>query len=188
MAAYRDSKAREAEKPCVPFRILTLDPSAFAVGWSGRPKAPTRVGLRLLAATEELAAREWADKQAEKSEAQRPELMVQAYNEALMVGLVSRSLCAPEDARKTTQVFPIPDESIVGNALTSAALKWLFEELERAAIAAGPAHAELDDEGIARLGSRLAEDDPLAGLDAADVALVRRLLAEVADILGAPDA
>ena len=187
MAAYREHKAREAEKPSAPFCVLTLVSSMFRPGWSGAPKIQTKVGLRLLSTTEETSAREWADQQARLADVQQPDLFVQAYNEALMLGLVSRALCSPTDAAVACSVFQVPDESILGDALTSATLRYLFEELEKAKVAAGPAHEELDDEGICRLLDCLDGPGALDHLDAPEAKLCRRLLAEVAELVGVTD-
>ena len=187
MAGYRDMKAREAEKPSAPFCVVTLELSAFATTWSGKPKAAIKVGLRLLSTTEDEAAREWADQEARKADVQNPDLYVQAYNEALMLGLLRCALCDPNNALEPHKVFPIPDESILGEALTSSAVRYLFEELEKAVVTAGPAHVELDDDGIAGLVDSLDGPGPLDHLDTADARYCRRLLAEVADVVGLAD-
>lgn len=179
MAAFSKSLAESAK----PARVVVLPLSAWASDWHDRPSGEIAVGLRLLSEADTQVAIASAAREAREAcpeaEADSPEL-VDAYNAALMRWAVARATCDPNDAAK-----PWLDaaEDTIGHALTSAGLRRLWDELERATLEESVTTREASDLELVELAALLVSPDELSALPRADARRLRRLAAHLLDTL-----
>lgn len=158
--------AREVRKP---LRVVRLTPDDFATTWGSRPTAGVAVGLRMIADIEENNARAAALEVVE-----HPALSVAEFNDALVAGIVGASVCDPNDANRDPEFLPCPRD-MVRRALSAAAIRRLYHEVDAMVAECSPASRAATDEEI---------DDLVLLLEDHEVTpRARRLLAVVLDEL-----
>lgn len=151
------SRAPRERKPP---RTIVLPPSAFATDWSKRPSTDAAIGLRLLSQRDLDVARREAEREAQGfyDEFRQRRLDVtgetvdDVFNDAFLVQVAARATCDPNDASKP--YFPFA-EDVVAQALTSEALRRIWDELvilHKGSIAARPS---ADDALVRALGATL---------------------------------
>lgn len=180
MGAFSQVVRREAEAPRPAARIATLPTNAFADTWSGKPKSPVKVGVRLLSDKDVEVARAEA---ARKAFALHPRgqddpNFVDAFNDALMRTAVAFGTCRPENV--ALPYFDVA-EDMVWVALTSFGVKRLYEELESLALESSPLTPEASDDDLADMAGALAAGDFWARMPLHEAERVRRLLGAVVE-------
>jgi hypothetical protein len=139
-----------------PAATLVLEPTDFADEWAGRPKSGVAVGIRRLSAEQEQGALEQTRRDLLDRPEDAPPLAqdeaIEQFNERLIVHLVGRALCDPNDARKPLDLFSAPDVEIP-RALRRHTITRLWDTLEREVVGSSPVYREASDEEIAELGN-----------------------------------
>lgn len=161
--------AREVRKP---LRVVRLTPDDFATTWRSRPEAGVAVGLRMIADVEENNARSAA-----LAIVEHPALSVAEFNDALVAGIVGASVCDPNDASRDPEPIPCPRD-MVRVALTAAAIRRLYHEVDAMVAECSPASRAVTDDELDEL-VMLIEDHEVTPR-------ARRLLAVVLDELTEP--
>lgn len=161
--------AREVRKP---LRVVRLTPEDFATTWKSRPAAGVAVGLRMIADIEENNARSAA-----LAVVEHPSLSVSEFNDALVAGIVGASVCDPNDASRDPEAIPCPRD-MVRHALTAAAIRRLYHEVDAMVAECSPASRAATDDELDEL-VLLLEDNEVTPR-------ARRLLAAVLDELTEP--
>ena len=175
-------KAQAVVKPCA---TVVLEPSDFGDEWPDRPKTAVAIGMRRLSAFQEQGALEQVRRDiAERPEdapALAPDELVETFNGALMVQLIGRALCDPNDASKPTDLFAAPTVQLP-RALRRYTITRLWDTLEREVVGSSPVYREATDEEVSDLGKTFAAGaDWAVGLPPAREARVRRFAAFILD-------
>lgn len=156
-----------------PVAIVVLKPSAWVVGSGFQPPtADVAVGLRLLSQAEVMTAKSEAEKEA-TARARSGEEIVDRYNAALLAWGLGYAVCDPNNAAQP--YFKFGDES-VRQQLTPDAARHLWDELERAQVAASPLRPAASDDDLAELALLLTDPDAWERLPSGDAARLRRWL------------
>lgn len=167
------SKAVEKAKPA---RIVIVQPSAFDPTWERAPRTPIALGLRGVSSGDEAIARAEAERIArDELKHTDPVAFTEAYNDTLMRWIVARAACDPNDASAPHPLLTRAEDQ-VRFALTSTAVRWLFEEIEQLQIATGPLHEPATDEELGELLALLATPEALSRLAPNNARYCRRLL------------
>ncbi len=151
MTAFRDILAA---KNRIPERHVVLKKDAFAETWEGKPPEDLALGLRKISDTNIQTARAEAAKYAVMMHQDR-EGQIECFNDALMRWAIVYGTCDANDIDVQAQVFSGSEEN-VRNALTSQAIRFVWDELERYHIETSPLVVAATDEQIEQLGKRLA--------------------------------
>lgn len=163
-----------------PILVRQIEPASFADTWSPRPKDAIAVGLRLLSAEDEQIARTQAAKRmADMAPGTTTDDQIETYNEELIVNAVALALCDPNDVAARHPLLEFPEDQ-ARQAFTPAALRMLFDEIERLQVTHSPVYAQASDEDLARLPGLLSR---LVSLPAPAASRCRRLLRFVIDEL-----
>ena len=151
----------------LPRKVITLRTEHWASSFSERPENPVPVGLRLLSMNDQDAIRQISHQSslAAISEGADPQA---AYQSAMLISTIARSICHPRDARRAHDLFGCADDKLQ-IALTKEALTWLFDELEKMIVESSPIFGEATDDEIVVLCdmlqtgamARLTESDPV---------------------------
>lgn len=173
-------------------RTFKLKPEHFTESWSNRPKSVIEIGLRVPGEKEYRTASMEAEKaqgEATNKALKDPdlasragELGIKVYNEKLVSFVVARGVCNQLNVTLPHPYFELPDDEIP-LALTSRAIKQIFDEIERLAIDQSPVMAEATEIEVLELAELLAIDDPFENLDAAKRSRCQRYLKLVLDTL-----
>lgn len=158
-------------------RTVVLEPSAFADTYGGKPKAAVAVGLRTVSDAEEQEARrageEAADALTEGRTSFSPIALLDERNDAVMASLVGSALCSPNDVTRDPECIELP-RAMARVALTSRAIRYLFEQLEALVTDVSPASREATDDELFELADILGDPQHLTRR-------ARRLLAAALD-------
>lgn len=175
-----------------PPATVVVKPDAFVATWSDRPTTDVAIGLRLIAHDDVSTARAHAAKTANAAhpdvdieDAANWPLWVEAFNDALMLWIVARALCDPNDASQAWRPFQAAPTDMASDYLTPGGLRFLFDRWEKMRIETDPVAREADGDEIAELAGLLIDRLPLAGKMRS--ARCRRLLSFVVDELRAID-
>lgn len=161
-------------------RVVELPPEAFADDWDRKPSQPMMVGLRLVSEGDVDRARSMALHKAIEMVPEPGDVRVDAFNDAVMRNVLARATCMPEDAREP--FFPLP-EADIEMALTDAAVKKLWIELDRLKVESSSYLGEADDDQLALLAGLLVEPDAWAALPPIKQTRLRRLCLSLLDDL-----
>lgn len=158
--------------------VLTLPPSAFADTWSRKPKAPVRIGLRLLSESEltdvAAMARKYASRLHPMDGSTPADVWIEAYNASLIADALATALCEPDDV--SVLWFKSTPNDTIRVAFRPATLKKLWEDYERLQKATSPLTGEATDEEIASLGATMADiAKTIANATGAQAARFRRI-------------
>lgn len=112
-----------------PERHVVIERKSFADEWQGKPDVDFAIGLRKVSDADIQTARAEAAKFAIDMHDDR-EGQIEAFNDALMRWVVVRGTCDPNDVRMNCPIFEGSEEN-VRNALTSRAIRFLWDEIEK---------------------------------------------------------
>lgn len=161
-------------------RVVELPPEAFADDWDRKPSEAMRVGLRLVSEGDVDRARSMALRKAIEVVPEPGDDRVDAFNDCLMRNVLARATCMPDDARES--FFPLP-EADIEMALTEAAVKKLWIELDALKVESSAYLGEADDDQLALLASLLVDAEPWKLLPASKQKRLRRLCLHLLDEL-----
>lgn len=152
MATFSDLTRTPGKTPAP--LVVELGPGDFASDWQSRPVRPFPVGLRLPSEDDVQTARVQADKRLEALDLKDQGSAVEAWNDALMAFAVARCICDPRDVLSESPLLPLAEDTI-GQALTSAAIRRLFDALERLQAEQSPLAPEATDEELVTLAAAI---------------------------------
>lgn len=175
LGAYSEDKPTPAPK------TATIEPGDFASDWRNRPTQAFDVGLRLPSEDDVQIARTGADQALAALALNDNENAIDAWNDLLMARAVARCICNPLNVREDSPVFPLPEDTI-SQALTSRAIRRLFDEVERLTVEQSPLAPEATDEELVTLADAILSGEPL-GLATADERSFRRFAHYCLDFL-----
>lgn len=100
-----------------PPRHVVLPPSAFASDWGSAPEAEVAIGLRFVSAEDERIARAVAVAKATAQIAPNgkvldPRAFSEAYNDEIILCLVARCICDPNDIARPFELLPAAEDQI----------------------------------------------------------------------------
>lgn len=176
-------RQRIAARPNTPAKVVALAPSLWAQTWPDRQTEDAQVGLRLYSETDAQQARAAAAQKAFRLHPQEDDedARIEAYNGALMVLLVARSTCDPEDV--SIPFFGSHDGAvadILPLALTPKGIEYLFEELE-ILTSEQATNPEASDEELAWLADQIRSGEVWGKLPADTARRIKRLLGRSID-------
>jgi hypothetical protein len=178
MGAFSRVLERSTAKPA---RVITLQPNAFADTWSERPSGPVQIGLRLIPESELHTARAEAAKVAWQlhPESADEDNRIDAFNDALMCWQVAVATCSPTDSR-----LPFWDcaNDAVPMALTSKAIRHVWEQTELLSIEQSPSSREATDDDLAALTRAINDGSLWQDRSVTDARSLRRLLGRVIEL------
>lgn len=157
-----------------PVRHVTLEPSAFADDYPGRPMTEVAVGLRKYSDSDMQSARAEAAKYAISMHDDQ-EGQIESFNDALMRWLIVRGTCDVNDITQNNQLFEGSEEN-VRIALTSHSIRFLFDEIERFHIETSPVISRATDEEFLVLTNFLTNPQILSKLSVGAQVRMRKLL------------
>jgi hypothetical protein len=134
--------------------VLDLTPNDFASDWQSRPVCNVEIGLRLPSEDDVQTARCQADQRLQQLELRDAESATRAWNDALMAFAVARCICDPRDVTQESPVLQLAEDTI-SVALTSAAIRRLFDAVERLMVEQSPLAPEATDDELAALAARI---------------------------------
>ncbi len=169
-------------------KVVEVVPSAWADTYPKKPAQPVRIGLRRIADGDMRDAREQAAKVAWRvhPQPQDEELRIAAFNDHLVLWIVSRATCKPDDVLAPFWAMP-QDE--IPMQLTTQGQRLLYDKFEELKLEDSPLESEATADDLHRLGALLSAGG--AGIAASAPARTRRLLRHcltlVADYFIEPD-
>lgn len=168
-------KIREAGDR-MPERHSLLESNAFADDWRDKPPGgELLLGLRRYSDGDAQTARaEAARFAASMHEEIDREGQVEAFNDALMRWLVVRGTCDANDITLNAPLFDGSEEN-VRNALTSKAIRFLWDEIERYHLEVSPVVPEATDEEMLKLGELLKQPSLLEDMSPGSQKRFRKL-------------
>lgn len=158
-----------------------LRPEDFASDWPEKPVVPVLVGLRLPSEDDVQIVRKGADEATAALALSDPESAAHAFNDAVMARGVARSICSEHNVLEAHPVLPLAEDTIT-QALTSRAIRRLYDALERLQVEQSPLAPEASDDELAELSDRIVCGDPLE-LAPAEAATFRRFARYMLDLL-----
>ncbi len=141
----------------LPPRHVVLSPSAFADDWGSRPDADVAIGVRFISVEDMEVARNVAVRKAREWLAPKGQLLDEqafdhAYNDELLLGIVARATCDPNDVSKP--YFKCAEDTI-RLALTSDGVRRIWDELCLLHAGSGVAMPQASDEDTRELAAIL---------------------------------
>ncbi len=118
-----------AARDRMPTRHVVLTVDSFADDWQDKPLGEIAIGLRKISDSDTQTARAEAAKFAIGMHDDR-EGQIEAFNDALMRWLIVRGTCDANDVALNAPLFDGSEEN-VRNALTTKAVRFVWDELER---------------------------------------------------------
>ncbi len=152
-ANARDAKSR------VPEDHVILDITAFAADWKQKPQGEVALGLRRVSDGDLQTARAEAAKYATMMHDDR-EGQIESFNDGLMRWMIVRGTCDANDILLNNPIFDGSEEN-VRNALTSNAIRYVWDRIEQFHVAHSPLVEEATLEDLDELASRMRNPHPL---------------------------
>lgn len=146
----------------IPEGHVTLPLSSFATDYPSRPQAEIALGLRLVSDADIQTMRAEAAKFAIDMHDDH-EGRVESFNDAIMRWMIVRGTCDPNDTRLNASLFEGSEEN-VRNALTSNAIRYLWDNIERFHLEKSPLVLEATDTDILGLVEYLKTPEVILGL------------------------
>lgn len=173
--------SRGSKTLCPPAKTFDLLPDHFAAGYEGRPVAKIKLGLRVPSEIESRtieaeSARVAADHDGDMA------AKIEAYNLSVFTLFVARGICSPHDVTAPHPLFELP-EDMLPLALTPAAIRHLFDQIELLQVQQSPVFAEATPEEVLELSDLLAEPAAFDALPRAERLRVLRYLRFALDSL-----
>lgn len=140
---------------------FTLRPMDYNDEFAGRPAEAVKLGLR------NHTEQDYTDTiaQVEASDTTNKD-------RDLMVALVCRAMCDPDDVTRANPFFPRPDD-IIAKALRPSTIRAIWDQIERTRIETSPIMPEATEEEIGTLLALL-QTDRLVELDQSNPVVARR--------------
>lgn len=144
MTTFAEAKAARTR---IPTRHVVLRTDAFAEDWQEKPDGgEIALGLRKVSDADTTTARAEAAKFAINMHDDR-EGQIEAFNDALMRWLIVRGTCDANDVSKNAPLFDGSEEN-VRNALTSNAIRYVWDEIDKFHIETSPIVTAASDEDM----------------------------------------
>jgi hypothetical protein len=149
-----------------------------------RPECDCKIGIRLPSQDDIETIESEAMKALQANIGNGNDAAELAHNQSKLVNLVALCICDPNDVTQAHELFPAPNAT-VPVALTPAALRRLFDEIERLQIDTSPIFVEATDDDVAALIEMLSGGAlvKIASTDLVNNARCRRYLAFVLELL-----
>lgn len=179
LAAALDSVSDGRPAPAP--KTTRLEPGDFASDWHNRPAIAFEIGLRIPSEDDVQIARTGADQELAALDLSDNENAIDAWNDLLMARAVARCLCNPLNVREASPILPLAEDTI-SQALTSRAIRRLFDEIERLTVEQSPLAPEATDEELVTLADAILSGEPLS-LASADERAFRRFAHYCLDFL-----
>lgn len=157
-----------------PVRHAKLTLESFADDWSSKPAGDFLVGLRKFSDGDAQTARAEAAKYAVMMHDDH-QGQVEAFNDALMRWVIVRGTCDANDVTQNCPIFEGSEEN-VRLALTSNAIRYLWDEIERFHVEQSPIVPEATNEEFLVLAELLKNPALLDNLTPGAQKRVRKLL------------
>ena len=157
-----------------PLRHSTIKLESFADDWTSKPPGDFVVGLRKFSDGDAQTARAEAAKYAVMMHDDH-QGQVEAFNDALMRWVVVRGTCDANDVTQNSPLFE-GSEEVVRQALTSNAIRFLWDEIERFHVERSPVVSEATNEEFLVLSEMLKNPSLLDSLTPGAQKRVRKLL------------
>lgn len=148
MTSFKDARAKQVH---LPLEHAILPPTSWGSEWSGKPTEDVALGLRHISDDDLQIARAEAAKYARQmhDDADR-EGQIEAFNDALMRWTIVRATCDANDTRLASPFFEGSEDN-VRLALTSQAIRFLWDRIERFHLTFSPIVPEATDEALGQL-------------------------------------
>lgn len=159
----------------IPLRHVVLHLNAFVDDWQEKPEGgEIALGLRKVSDGDTQTARAEAAKFAIEMHDDR-EGQIESFNDGLMRWMVVRGTC---DANDVTQNAPLFDgsEENVRNALTSKAIRYIWDEIERFHIETSPLVPVASNEDMIAFAELVKRPELLDLLSAGAALRIRKLI------------
>lgn len=157
-----------------PERHVVLEPSAWADDWNEKPVGEFAFGLRKISDADTQTARAEAVKYAISMHDDR-EGQIESYNDALMRWLIIRGTCDSNNVLQNAPIFDGSEENL-RNALTSKAIRYVWDEMERYHLECSPVVSEATDEDFLELGELLKRPELLGDMSRGGQKRFRKLI------------
>jgi len=136
----------------IPERHVVLEPTAFGDDWPSK-SLDVALGLRRIADADIQTARAEAAKFAVEMHDDR-EGQIEAFNDAIMRWIIVRGTCDANDVTINAPLFDGSEEN-VRLALTSQAIRFVWDHIERYHLECSPVVREASDEEMQEFATRL---------------------------------
>lgn len=186
MSAFSQVAGARASRPP---RIVTLRPDHYADTYADKPRSEVAVGLRLVSERDLDTARAQAASMVATmfldNDDEVTDLVAQdeAYNAALIRWAIAKATCDPNDSSRP---FFDMAEDVIGMALTTEALRFLWDELILLHKGKGSAAPPATDEELHKLAEHL-DVGSMKLLDDATQLELRKLMAYALSVLALTD-
>lgn len=153
MAAFSQTVQKTPRRPLA---VVTIGPDDWSSTWPDRPAQSVAVGL---SAFSEANAKTCIGEAVKSADELLPNAShfdgdwIDARNEALILWVVSLSLCNPNEPKDT--YLPSQDPDTVAEAFRPETIRHFWDELERATVARSPIRNEATNEELAELARLL---------------------------------
>lgn len=159
----------------LPTHHVLIEDNHFAADWQDKPAGGgLLLGLRRFSDADAVTAKAEAAKFAIEMHDDQ-EGQIEAYNEALMRWCIVRGTCDPNDITQNAPIFDGSEEN-VRNALTSAAIRYVWDHIDRFHTETGPLVVPIKDEEIEELATMMREPGQYEKMSRAKALRVRKLL------------
>jgi hypothetical protein len=167
-------KARAA-RDTIPLRHVVLHLDAFADDWREKPEGgEIALGLRKVSDADAQTARAEAAKFATDMHDDQ-QGQIESFNDALMRWLVVRGTCDANDVTKNAPLFDGSEEN-VRNALTSKAIRYIWDEIDRFHVETSPLVSAASDEDMVAFSNIVAQVDLLNQMSSGAALRIRKLV------------
>lgn len=153
MSAFKEIVDKRGRRP---LRHVILNRCDFADPWPAKPADQVILGLRKIADGDIQTARAEAAKFAVDMH-EDEEGRIEAYNDCLMRWMIIAGTCDENDTGVTAPIFEGSEEN-VRFALTSGAIRFLWDNIDAFHVEMNPFVREISDEDLERLAARLLTD------------------------------
>lgn len=161
-----------SREPRTALKVVELIPSMFADDWRKKPTETMQCGLRLVSEGDIERIRAKAVKDASEFIVEAGEDRIAAFNDAIMVGLVARCTCMPNNAQEP--FFEMPEDD-VPNALTPEAIRFLCNEYDLLKIEACNYLREAEENDLIDLSALLLDEDAWLKLSVGTARRLKRI-------------
>jgi len=161
-------------KDRIPERHVVIKKNFFKTDWQSIPAEDVALGLRRVAdgdiSTAKAEAAKYAVEMADNREDQ-----IELYEDALMRWVIIFGTCDANDFNMASPLFEGSEEN-VRNALTSQAIRYVFDAVDAFHVETGPFTRTLSDDEIVELAKRLMNGPLPTSMGRSSLLRVRKLL------------
>lgn len=172
MTTFANARAAQDN---IPLRHVVLRTDAFADDWREKPEGgEIALGLRKISDADTQVARAEAAKFAIDMHEDR-EGQIESFNGALMRWFIVRGTCDANDKSKNAPLFDGSEEN-VRNALTSNAIRYVWDEIERFHIETSPLVTAASDEDLVSFANLVRRPELLGHMSVGAALRIRKLI------------